>query len=88
MARNNFFSNTPELSTKALNASTGEKQSTSPPNNRTEQEMKRVTYSIKIAPDIRREIKEWAKKNDVTISSVIETLAKLYLHNLDPDDIQ
>ena len=88
MTRNNFFSNTPALSTKVLNPSTGEDQLTPPSSNRTKQETKRVTYSIKIAPDIRREIKEWAKKNDVTISGVIETLAKLYLHNLDPDDIQ
>ena len=48
---------------------------------------KRIAYTIKIDPAIRKDIKDWALKNDATISSVIETLARLYLKDLKKEDI-
>ncbi len=85
MSRNNFFSDTPKPSIpkpESLNnqQSTISEEGSSKKN-------KRITYSIKIDPTIRSNIKKWAIDNDVTISSVIEALARNYLEKLSRDDV-
>ena len=56
-------------------------------NNNDVERNKRVAYTIKIDPAIRKDIRDWARKNDVTISSVIETLARIYLKDLRKEDM-
>lgn len=91
MSRNSFFSNVPPTDEPIQHTSVpkskyeadneGVPQSKGTPT-------KRLTYSIKIDPTIRKSIKDWAVQHDVTISSVIETLARIYLNDLSVDDIK
>lgn len=93
MSRNSFFSNVPK---DDLYQSTPDPKTTSDANTSTPTKnlqsptirSKRLTYSIKIDPTIRKSIKDWAVQHDVTISSVIEALARNHLKDLSRDDIE
>lgn len=89
MPRNSFFANvsTEESTFNHLKNKTAatDSDSSSP---ESKKKSPRIAYTIKIDPVIRQSIKDWAVAHDVTISSVIESLARKYLGNLKKEDIQ
>lgn len=87
MSRDNFFSKAPNADDRIRSKDSIKSDSKEPattPSTKT----KRETYSIKMDPQVRKAIKAWAIQHDVTISSVIETLAQKYLPDLSESDIR
>lgn len=87
MSRNSFFSNVPPTDEPIQHTVVPKLEHEAIPQSKSTP-TKRLTYSIKIDPTIRKSIKDWAVQHDVTISSVIETLARIYLSDLSVDDIK
>lgn len=88
MSRDNFFSKAPNADDRTRSKDSTKSDSQALVATPSLTKIKRETYSIKIDPQVRKAIKAWAIQHDVTISSVIETLAQKYLPDLSESDIR
>lgn len=88
MSRNNFFSKVPDAEDRTRNQDNIKSDPKEPVATPSPIKTKRETYSIKMDPQVRKAIKAWAIQHDVTISSVIETLAQKYLSDLSESDVR